>query len=120
MRTQNKSFPAEAPSLGQRAPLASFVSQWNDDRPSQNTKYPHSSLEKFHPASDSDRCRHPQANCGWSLGILMEEQEEVRSEWDRNSTGNQQSANLDPLGFQRKNCQLKNIYRLDLGLLANM
>jgi len=34
------------------------------------------SSERLHPASDSDRCRHPQPNSGWSSGTLMEEQEE--------------------------------------------
>ena len=34
------------------------------------------SSERLHPAADSDRCRHPQKNTGWSLGTLMEEQEE--------------------------------------------
>ena len=31
------------------------------------------SAERLHPAADSDRCRHPQPNRGWSLGTLMEE-----------------------------------------------
>jgi len=31
---------------------------------------------RLHPAADSDRYRHPQPNSGWSLGTLMEEQEE--------------------------------------------
>ena len=34
------------------------------------------SSERLHPAAGSDRCRQPQPNSGWSLGILMEEQEE--------------------------------------------
>ena len=34
------------------------------------------SSERLHPAADSDRYRHSQSNSGWSLEILMEEQEE--------------------------------------------
>jgi hypothetical protein len=34
------------------------------------------SSEKLHPATDSDRYRHPQPNSGWSLGTLMGKQEE--------------------------------------------
>jgi hypothetical protein len=34
------------------------------------------SSERLHPAVDPDRYRLPQPNSGWSLGILMEEQEE--------------------------------------------
>jgi hypothetical protein len=33
-------------------------------------------FERLHPASDSDRYRHPQSNSGWRLGTLKEEQEE--------------------------------------------
>jgi hypothetical protein len=32
--------------------------------------------EKLYPAANSNRYRHPQPNSRWSLGILMEEQEE--------------------------------------------
>jgi hypothetical protein len=34
------------------------------------------SSERLHPAADSDIYRYPQPNSGWSLGTLMEEQEE--------------------------------------------
>jgi hypothetical protein len=35
------------------------------------------SSERLYPAVDSDRCRHPFSNSGWSLGTLMEEQEDI-------------------------------------------
>jgi hypothetical protein len=28
------------------------------------------SSERLHPAADSDRCRHPQPNSGWSLETI--------------------------------------------------
>ena len=31
------------------------------------------SSERLHPAADLDRCRDPQPNSGWSMGIFMEE-----------------------------------------------
>jgi hypothetical protein len=34
------------------------------------------SFERLHPVADSDRYRHPQSNTEWSLGTLMEGQEE--------------------------------------------
>jgi hypothetical protein len=30
------------------------------------------SSERLHPAADSDECRDPEPNSGWSLGTLME------------------------------------------------
>lgn len=31
------------------------------------------SSQRLHPVADSNRCRHPEANSGLKLGILMEE-----------------------------------------------
>ena len=31
------------------------------------------SSERLHIAADSDRCRYPQPNTGWSLGTLKKE-----------------------------------------------
>ena len=34
------------------------------------------SSERLHPRADSDKYEHPQPNSRWSLGTLMEEQED--------------------------------------------
>jgi hypothetical protein len=34
------------------------------------------SSERLHPTTDSEGCRNPQSNSGWSLGTLREELEE--------------------------------------------
>jgi hypothetical protein len=50
------------------------------------------SFKKLHPAADSDGCRDPQPNIGWSLGTLIEGLGKGfrAPEGDRNFTGRSQ------------------------------
>jgi len=67
--------------------------------------------------ADTDRCRDPQQNSGWSSGSLKEEMGEgLRGpEGDRKSIGRPtMSTNLDPWCSQRPNHQPKSIQELDL------
>jgi hypothetical protein len=57
------------------------------------------SSERLHLAADSDRCRHPQPNSGWSLGNSYGRigGRIMGPEGDKNSTGRlTESTNLDP------------------------
>jgi hypothetical protein len=76
-------------------------------------------MEISPPAADSDKCRDPQPNRGWSLGTLIG-RVGGRAEGpkgDRNSTGKpKESTNLDPWSSQKLNYQPKSIHRLDLEL----
>jgi hypothetical protein len=80
------------------------------------------SSERLHPAADSDRYRHPQANSGLELvdfygkigGRIL------ARKGIRDTTGRSQSQLTWTLGVHILNHQPKNIHKLDLSLPTHM
>jgi hypothetical protein len=60
------------------------------------------SLERLHPSPDGNRCRNPQPNIRWGLGVLMERGKKIEGvKWSQGHQKNPtESANLYKEGFQ--------------------